>query len=110
MLSPVSREKVIFPDECTKWNSEDERFHRRACRRLPVIWVSSVCLSMILICLRFPAYVVRWGVQKCTCDRICYLTEFLGGEYGVEGDYPAWEYREDSPLRDLMVRIYEKNV
>ena len=37
-----------------------------------------------------------------------YLTEFLGGEYGVEGDYPAWEYREDSPLRDLMVRIYEK--
>lgn len=41
-------------------------------------------------------------------DKICYLTEFLGGEYTVQGAYPAWEYRKDSPLRDQMVEVYEK--
>lgn len=41
-------------------------------------------------------------------DKICYLTEFLGGEYTVQGAYPAWEYRKDSPLRDQMVEIYEE--
>ena len=38
--------------------------------------------------------------------KILYLTEFLGGEYDTEGDYPAWEYRKDSPLRDKMVEVY----
>ena len=41
-------------------------------------------------------------------DKICYLTEFLGGEYTVQGAYPAWEYRKDSPLRDRMVEVYEE--
>lgn len=41
-------------------------------------------------------------------DKICYLTEFLGGEYTVQGAYPAWEYRKDSPLRDQMVEVYEE--
>lgn len=41
-------------------------------------------------------------------DKICYLTEFLGGEYTVQGAYPAWEYRKNSPLRDQMVEVYEE--
>ena len=41
-------------------------------------------------------------------DKICYLTEFLGGEYTVQGAYPAWEYRKDSLLRDQMVEVYEE--
>lgn len=41
-------------------------------------------------------------------DKICYLTEFLGGDYTVQGAYPAWEYRKDSPLRDQMVEMYEE--
>lgn len=40
-------------------------------------------------------------------DKICYLTEFLGGTYTVQGAYPAWEYRKDSPLRDKMVEVYQ---
>ena len=39
-------------------------------------------------------------------DRILYLTEFLGGECEKTEEYPAWEYREDSPLRELMKEIY----
>ena len=41
-------------------------------------------------------------------DKIQYLTEFLGGEYEIQGVYPAWEYRKDSPLRDKMVEVYEE--
>lgn len=41
-------------------------------------------------------------------DKIEYLTEFLGGEYEIQGVYPAWEYRKDSPLRDKMVEVYEE--
>ena len=41
-------------------------------------------------------------------DKLEYLAEFLGGEISVSGDYPAWEYLENSPLRDLMCRIFEE--
>lgn len=41
-------------------------------------------------------------------NKIQYLTEFLGGEYTIEGDYPAWEYKKDSRLRDLMVDSYRE--
>ncbi len=34
------------------------------------------------------------------------LAAFHNGSYSEMGDYPAWEYRKDSPLRDTMVRIY----
>lgn len=36
------------------------------------------------------------------------LMGVLGGTLDVKGDYPAWEYRQDSPLRDLMVRVFEE--
>ena len=34
------------------------------------------------------------------------LCEFYGGTYSQMGEYPAWEYRQDSPLREKMVEIY----
>ena len=34
-------------------------------------------------------------------------TEY-GAEYSQMGDYPAWEYRADSKLRDLMVETYAR--
>ncbi len=40
--------------------------------------------------------------------RIQYLTEFLGGDYTETGKYPAWEYKPESPLRERMVSIFEK--
>ncbi len=32
----------------------------------------------------------------------------FGAEFEVSGEYPAWEYRADSPLRERMLRIYER--
>ena len=31
-----------------------------------------------------------------------------GADFSCRGEYPAWEYRKDSRLRDLMVDIYTK--
>ena len=36
------------------------------------------------------------------------LAVFHDAAYSQMGDYPAWEYRADSPLRDTMVSIYKK--
>ncbi len=36
------------------------------------------------------------------------LAEFHGGSYSQMGEYPAWEYRKDSPLRETMVAAYRK--
>ena len=36
------------------------------------------------------------------------LAQFHDGTYSEMGDYPAWEYRKDSPLRDTMVRIFRE--
>lgn len=35
------------------------------------------------------------------------LTENAGGNFKDSGHYPAWEYRKDSPLRDVMVEQFE---
>ena len=36
------------------------------------------------------------------------LATLAGGTLTITGDYPAWEYREVSPLRDLMVKIFKQ--
>ena len=109
VLSPVSREKVIFflmnvPNGIQKMSGSIDGLVETSCN----LGIFSMPVNDTYM---FAVSSVRSSVgsaKNALGDRICYLTEFLGGEYGVEGDYPAWEYREDSPLRDLMVRIYEK--
>ena len=41
-------------------------------------------------------------------DKLYQLAEFHEGSYSSTGDYPAWEYRKDSHLRDTMVSLYRK--
>lgn len=36
------------------------------------------------------------------------LAKMYGASFSGSGDYPAWEYRKDSELRDTMVAEYEK--
>lgn len=40
-------------------------------------------------------------------NQIKKLSEFHGGAYSQMGEYPAWEYRKDSPLRDKMISIFK---
>nr|MCR4738954.1 M20/M25/M40 family metallo-hydrolase [Lachnospiraceae bacterium] len=41
-------------------------------------------------------------------NRLLCITESAGGHITLSGDYPAWEYREDSPLRDTMLEVYKE--
>ncbi len=41
-------------------------------------------------------------------NRLNYMVSFLGGDYEVRGEYPAWEYQKTSLLRDHLQRIYKE--
>ncbi len=41
-------------------------------------------------------------------DRLKELAAFYEGDYSEVGQYPAWEYKKDSRLRDTMVDIFKK--
>ncbi len=46
--------------------------------------------------------------KDALADKIEYLIETIGGTYNEEYDYPAWEYVEDSELRDIAFDTYQK--
>ena len=55
-------------------------------------------------------FMVRSGVNSQTAylaDRLICITDGFGGKAKVRSSYPAWEYRNDSPFRDLAVKTYK---
>ncbi|MGN0161580.1 MAG: beta-Ala-His dipeptidase, partial [Lachnospiraceae bacterium] len=46
----------------------------------------------------------KWAVL----DQLQYLTEFIGGDFNSTGDYPGWQYKADSKLREIMAGVYEE--
>ena len=49
------------------------------------------------------------GTRKADLlDRVTAIVELLGGEVEVEGDYPAWEYKQDSSLRPQIAKVYKQ--
>ncbi len=56
-------------------------------------------------------YSVRSSLEGAKHDLIEKLKAIMfmaGGNAEVSGEYPGWAYRQDSPLRDKMVRVYER--
>ena len=54
---------------------------------------------------------VRSSVNEEKLDllgKLAELAKFHGAAFTRKGDYPAWEYRADSPLRDTMVSVYRE--
>ena len=41
-------------------------------------------------------------------EKLTELAKFYGGTVSHKGDYPAWEYKKDSALRDTMIRVYKQ--
>ncbi len=61
-------------------------------------------------CVTF-SFSVRSSVESeknALVDKVECLMSELGGRVSYTGEYPAWEYRQESPLRDLMSDIYEE--
>ena len=57
----------------------------------------------------YASFCVRSSVEsqkRMLEDRLASLMELLGGTLEVAGDYPGWQYRQESPLRDLMVEVF----
>ena len=55
-------------------------------------------------------FAVRSSVNKEKqelLDKLKELAAFYDGGYSEMGQYPAWEYKKDSRLRDTMVRVYK---
>ncbi len=38
-------------------------------------------------------------------SKLNYMTSFLGGDYVVRAEYPAWEFQKDSPLRNHFQKL-----
>jgi len=41
-------------------------------------------------------------------DKVEYLISFLGGESSTHSEYPAWEYRRESKLREIFREVYKE--
>ena len=46
--------------------------------------------------------------KDALCARLEKLAARYGGSFSQRGAYPPWEYRRESPLRDVMVRAYRE--
>ena len=46
--------------------------------------------------------------KRALCGRLACLADLLGGTLEIQGDYPGWAYRPDSPLRERMVAVYRE--
>ncbi|MCF2661865.1 aminoacyl-histidine dipeptidase [Pseudoflavonifractor phocaeensis] len=44
--------------------------------------------------------------KRMLVERLECLTAALGGAVSVSGDYSGWEYRKDSPLRELLTEVF----
>lgn len=49
------------------------------------------------------------GAEKAELlEELDALIRSIGGSMSVEGSYPAWEYRKDSPIRDIMTETFSE--
>lgn len=106
-LDPVSTQKTIFwlnavPNGVAKMSGEIPGLVETSCN-LGILALTPAELSA---CISVRSSI--GSARDALGEKICYLTEFLGGDCHTEGVYPAWEYRETSPFRELVREEYEK--
>lgn len=81
-------------------------------KALPDLVETSLNLGILRVGERAEAsFSVRSAVsaeKEKLCKRLSDIAKFLGASYGERGAYPAWEYKAESHLRDVMVGVYEK--
>ena len=82
------------------------------CPDMPELVQTSLNLGIAKLGDRFTAtFSVRSSVnseKEGLITKLKELTEFYNGTYTQSGTYPAWEYKKDSRLRDVMVPIYTR--
>ena len=105
-LSTESTAKVISllcsaPNGVQKWSADIEGLVQ-----------TSLNLGIAKLGDRFSAtFSVRSSVnseKQEVLDQLKALADMLDAAYSQDGEYPAWEYRKESHLRDTMVRVYRE--
>ena len=46
--------------------------------------------------------------KEALIGRVGALVYLAGGNYTLSGNYPGWQYKEDSRMRDKMVNVYKR--
>ncbi len=106
-LHPTSYEKVLFllintPNGVQVMSAD-----------IPGLVESSVNLGIFRleeekasICFSVRSSVNSYKQYLSSC--LGYMAQFLGGEFYVRAQYPAWEYKKESPLREYLVRVFKE--
>ena len=80
---------------------------------LPGLVESSLNLGVVrtekeAVCFSWAVRSSKKSLKYYISDQLEYLTEFLGGTYWYDGEYPHWSYRSDSPIRELVSSVYKE--
>lgn len=82
------------------------------CTDMPELVQTSLNLGIAKLGDRFTAtFSVRSSVnaeKEGLITKLKELADFYNGTYSQSGTYPAWEFKKDSRLRDVMVPIYTR--
>ena len=105
VLDDESKEKIIFllmtiPDGIAKMCPESENIVQTS-SNAGIMRLREDYFSLIVS--------IRSSIsseKEALSDKLKYLTETIDGEYIIESDYPAWEYRERSKIRDIVAEAY----
>ncbi|GAA0116874.1 aminoacyl-histidine dipeptidase [Clostridium senegalense] len=48
------------------------------------------------------------SLKKAICDEMIVLTEMLGGTIDFQADYPEWQYKSKSAIRNIFTKVYKE--
>jgi len=65
-------------------------------------------LDMDTFSLGFQIRSENQQAKEMLSDRLEQFAIYTNGTYNISGTYPSWEYNENSPLRKLMLDLYQK--
>ncbi len=72
-------------------------------------------LNFAVVSLEEGTLILRFSVRSSVTqekidlvNRLEEISKKYGASFSSNGDYPAWEFRKDSPLRDTMVSVFEE--
>lgn len=68
---------------------------------LGILRLSASCAE-----LSFSIRSAKASEKRALADTVTEIATEFGATVSEHGDYPAWEYRKESPLRDTMCRVY----
>lgn len=106
VLTPKTKERIIFllmtiPDGVQK-KSPDQNNLVQTSSNVGIMHLRDHSFELIIS--------IRSSVtseKEALSDKMKYLTETIGGTFTLESDYPAWEFRADSPLREMVFDTYQ---